>query len=129
MTAQKLFIRIIELYQALISPLLEPRCRFFPTCSNYAKESFMNHAIYRAFLLTFLRIIRCNPFCSYGYDPVPKNIPDSLYILDYRNRICKVESRFQRSLNICNYNYHISKNFFRFVLSLYFVCSYVLLAF
>jgi putative membrane protein insertion efficiency factor len=67
---KSLLIYIIRFYQFFISPLLGANCRFHPTCSEYAKDSIMNHGSLKGIWLTFLRIIRCQPFCSGGYDPV-----------------------------------------------------------
>lgn len=46
-------------------------CRFYPSCSEYANQAFLNHSFCRAFKITFLRIIRCRPGSDFGYDPVP----------------------------------------------------------
>lgn len=70
-------ILLIRFYQKFISPLKgSPCCRFYPTCSAYALEAFMNRGFFVGFGLTVWRILRCNPFCRGGYDPVPpKRIP------------------------------------------------------
>ena len=62
----------IRFYQKFISPLFLPRCRFLPTCSQYALEAFQTHAFWKAFYLTMKRILRCHPYCDGGLDPVPK---------------------------------------------------------
>lgn len=64
-------ILLIRFYQAVISPLLGPSCRFTPTCSRYALEAFQTHNFFVASWLTIWRILRCNPFTRGGYDPVP----------------------------------------------------------
>jgi putative membrane protein insertion efficiency factor len=64
-------IFFIRIYQLFISPLLGPRCRFFPTCSHYSKECFHKFPFHLALWYSFLRIIRCHPFSSGGVDPVP----------------------------------------------------------
>lgn len=46
-------------------------CRFVPTCSTYAIEAIEIHGIFKGLLLAIWRILRCNPFCKGGYDPVP----------------------------------------------------------
>ncbi|MBE6549103.1 MAG: membrane protein insertion efficiency factor YidD [Ruminococcaceae bacterium] len=68
---------LIRLYQKFLSPLKRnPCCRFTPTCSAYALEAFMKRGFFVGFGLTVWRILRCNPFCAGGYDPVPpKKIP------------------------------------------------------
>lgn len=68
---KKVFVWLIKFYQKLISPLKPPCCRFTPTCSHYATEAFNTHGVIRGFLLTSWRILRCNPFCKGGFDPVP----------------------------------------------------------
>ena len=68
---KKVLISIINLYQKM--PLLSHSlCRFQPTCSEYAKECIETYGSFKGCFLSFKRIIRCNPFCSCGYDPVPK---------------------------------------------------------
>ena len=70
-------IWLIRFYQKFLSPLKGgPCCRFYPTCSAYAVEAFMNRGFFVGFGLTAWRIFRCNPFFKGGYDPVPpKKIP------------------------------------------------------
>lgn len=64
-------IVIVRFYQRHISPLLPPSCRFQPTCSQYAVEAIQKHGALKGGALAFWRILRCNPFCKGGYDPVP----------------------------------------------------------
>lgn len=68
----KLTIFLIKKYQSLKNPKRKT-CRFYPTCSNYALEAFYKFRFFKAFFLTFFRILKCNPFSKGGYDPVPKN--------------------------------------------------------
>ncbi|MCL2521919.1 MAG: membrane protein insertion efficiency factor YidD [Erysipelotrichales bacterium] len=70
---KRIFIKIIEFYQRRISPLKKPTCRFYPTCSAYAKECLEKHGLFRALFLITKRLLRCNPFFKGGYDPVPEN--------------------------------------------------------
>jgi putative membrane protein insertion efficiency factor len=65
-------IWLIRLYQKIISPIKPPCCRFTPTCSAYAIEAFQKRGFFVGFALSFWRILRCNPFCRGGYDPVPE---------------------------------------------------------
>ena len=67
-----LCIWLIRFYRKFISPLKKPCCRFTPTCSQYALEAFDEWGLIIGLLLTVWRILRCNPFCKGGYDPVPK---------------------------------------------------------
>ena len=62
---------IIFIYQKLISPLLGPRCKYHPSCSNYLTQAITTHGIFKGIILGILRIIRCNPFSGGGYNPVP----------------------------------------------------------
>lgn len=61
----------IRAYQWLISPLLGPRCRFYPSCSNYAIEALRIHGPSRGSWLALRRIVRCHPLNPGGFDPVP----------------------------------------------------------
>ena len=68
-----IFIWLIRLYRKYISPLKRnPTCRFTPTCSAYAIEAFEKRGFFVGFYLMVYRIMRCNPFCAPGYDPVPE---------------------------------------------------------
>lgn len=68
----KLLIGLIGLYRRFISPLKSPCCRFTPTCSEYAVEAIRVHGALKGTVLAVWRILRCNPFCRGGYDPVPE---------------------------------------------------------
>ena len=65
-------IWLIGLYRKFISPIKPPCCRFTPTCSAYAIEAFKKRGFFIGLILTVWRILRCNPFCKGGYDPVPE---------------------------------------------------------
>lgn len=65
-------LKLIRFYMKSISPLKKPCCRFVPTCSEYAFEAISRFGIIRGGFMSFCRILRCNPFCKGGYDPVPK---------------------------------------------------------
>ncbi|MEO8018290.1 MAG: membrane protein insertion efficiency factor YidD [Pseudomonadota bacterium] len=62
---------LIRGYQLAISPLLGPRCRFFPSCSQYAIEAIETHGTPRGGWLAMKRISRCHPWHEGGFDPVP----------------------------------------------------------
>lgn len=66
-----IFLGMIKLYRNYISPLKPPCCRFFPTCSEYAALAIEKYGAAYGGYLAFRRILRCNPFCKGGYDPVP----------------------------------------------------------
>jgi putative membrane protein insertion efficiency factor len=65
------FILLIKLYQYGISPLLGPKCRFTPTCSQYALEAFKKYGLFKGMWLAVRRISKCHPGGGSGYDPVP----------------------------------------------------------
>ena len=62
---------LIRAYQLALSPMLGPRCRFYPSCSQYALEAIESHGALRGSWLTATRICRCHPFNDGGFDPVP----------------------------------------------------------
>lgn len=62
----------IRLYQLLISPLLGPRCRFYPSCSQYALEAIQKHGALRGLVLAARRLVRCHPLHPGGVDLVPE---------------------------------------------------------
>ncbi|MCI6082715.1 membrane protein insertion efficiency factor YidD [Gemmiger sp.] len=64
-------IGAIRWYQRFISPLLGHNCRFVPTCSQYAIQALQVHGALKGTLLSVWRILRCNPFGKFGFDPVP----------------------------------------------------------
>lgn len=68
---RQLLIRLISLYQYLLSPLMPPSCRFTPSCSQYAREVITKHGAWRGTWLSIKRVIRCNPWSPGGYDPAP----------------------------------------------------------
>lgn len=67
----RLAVRIIRLYQKLISPMLGPHCRFYPTCSQYAVEALTTHGVVKGTGYTVLRICKCHPLHPGGVDFVP----------------------------------------------------------
>jgi putative membrane protein insertion efficiency factor len=62
---------LIRAYQLALSPMFGPRCRFYPSCSQYALEAIESHGALRGSWLTARRICRCHPFHDGGFDPVP----------------------------------------------------------
>ena len=67
----RLFLALIALYKGVLSPLFGPRCRFHPSCSDYAREAISRFGAGRGGLMALWRIMRCQPLCSGGLDPVP----------------------------------------------------------
>ena len=82
--ARQLLIALIRGYQYLISPLIGPCCRFYPTCSQYAIEAIELYGVLRGSYLTLRRIFKCHPFHPGGVDPVPQ--PHSLRVSDTSKR-------------------------------------------
>lgn len=58
-------------YKTWVSPMLPPSCRYQPTCSEYAYEAVEKYGIIKGGRLALWRVMRCNPFGSSGWDPVP----------------------------------------------------------
>lgn len=64
-------IGLIRSYRKFISPLLPSVCRFQPSCSQYSLQAFQKFNFFKALGLSAWRVLRCNPFCKGGYDPLP----------------------------------------------------------
>ncbi len=62
---------LVRFYRRSISPMHPPCCRFIPTCSQYALEAITKYGAFKGGFLALRRILRCNPLCKGGYDPVP----------------------------------------------------------
>ena len=63
-------IKLIRFYQKYISSCTPPRCKFYPTCSNYGIEAYKKYNFVKATILLIIRILRCNPFSKGGYYPL-----------------------------------------------------------
>ena len=77
---QRIGVFLINQYQKFLSPIIGNSCRFYPTCSQYTKEAIIIHGFFIGCILGAYRILRCNPLCKCGYDPVPpkrQNIKDN----------------------------------------------------
>lgn len=74
MVLRFVFIASIMVYQAILRPSMFGSCRFYPTCSVYAIDAFRQYGLMPATILIIWRIIRCNPWGSWGYDPVPSSL-------------------------------------------------------
>lgn len=66
----KLFILVIQAYRFLISPILPPACRFYPSCSVYSLEAIRRHGPFKGSGLALRRLLKCHPWHPGGYDPV-----------------------------------------------------------
>lgn len=68
---QKSLIFLLQVYRYLISPLLGQHCRFYPGCSNYALMAIKRFGPYKGSYMAVERLLRCHPWHTGGYDPVP----------------------------------------------------------
>ena len=66
-----LLLAAVRMYRRIISPLMAPRCRFYPSCSTYALEAIDRYGAARGTALAVRRLLRCHPLHPGGYDPVP----------------------------------------------------------
>lgn len=67
-----LFVGVIRFYQVVISPGLAGRCKYYPSCSQYALDAVREYGAARGFVLAAWRVMRCNPLSYGGYDPVSR---------------------------------------------------------
>lgn len=68
---RRAFVLPILLYQRLLSPLLPSSCRFYPSCSEYARRAILKYGLFKGGWLAIRRIARCHPLSEGGYDPPP----------------------------------------------------------
>jgi uncharacterized protein len=69
---KRVLLAPISAYQRWVSPALPRRCRYEPTCSDYAAQSIRRFGLIRGLVLACWRLLRCNPFSHGGFDPVPR---------------------------------------------------------
>lgn len=69
----RIAIGLLRIYRYFLSPLLGPRCRFMPTCSEYAMQALHTHGAVRGGWLSACRLCRCHPWHPGGFDPVPES--------------------------------------------------------
>jgi uncharacterized protein len=65
-----LVLDMLSVYKAIVSPLMPAACRFEPTCSEYTRSAVEKYGAFRGTWMGIKRILRCQPFCKGGYDPV-----------------------------------------------------------
>jgi len=65
---------LIKFYKKFISPLFPPRCKYYPSCSQYALDAYEKHGFFKGTLLAVWRILRCNPWSLGGVDYVPERV-------------------------------------------------------
>ncbi|MGI5918722.1 MAG: membrane protein insertion efficiency factor YidD [Christensenellales bacterium] len=68
---KRALISLFRFYKRAISPYLPQACRFTPSCSEYAVQAIERYGALKGLRLSIWRVLRCNPFCKGGYDPVP----------------------------------------------------------
>ena len=68
---KNILLLMLKAYKKWISPIFGERCRFYPTCSEYMYEAIVRYGLLKGIAMGLFRIIRCNPLCKGGYDPVP----------------------------------------------------------
>ena len=68
----RFILALLAFYKRLLSPLFGQRCRFHPSCSDYARVAVARFGAARGSALAFWRIARCQPLCAGGFDPVPE---------------------------------------------------------
>lgn len=69
---RNILVFLVRIYRRAMSPLLPPSCIYTPTCSAYAEESLIKHGAFRGTIFSIKRILRCHPWHTGGYDPVPE---------------------------------------------------------
>jgi putative membrane protein insertion efficiency factor len=70
-----ILLGLIRVYQLTVSLVLGRRCRYLPTCSDYAAEAIERHGAWAGFWLGLARVSRCHPWGGEGFDPVPEKFP------------------------------------------------------
>jgi putative membrane protein insertion efficiency factor len=68
----QMLLWLLRGYQIAISPMFGPRCRFYPTCSNYAMDAIREHGALKGAMLAAVRLAKCHPWHPGGFDPVEK---------------------------------------------------------
>jgi hypothetical protein len=72
---RRVLLGLVKAYRLLIGPALGPGCRFEPSCSAYALQALEQHGALSGTYLTLHRLVRCQPWCQGGHDPVPESAP------------------------------------------------------
>jgi hypothetical protein len=68
---KRLLLYLIRAYQYALRPLMGANCRFYPSCSDYAREAIERHGALKGIWLALGRVLRCHPYHPGGFDPVP----------------------------------------------------------
>lgn len=91
---------LVRAYRLLLSPWLGNQCRFEPTCSRYALTALEAHGGWRGTWLSARRIVRCNPWCAGGHDPVPPAGPSPSAFLPFTTLIASAAQAVPASPSI-----------------------------
>ncbi|MCP5080211.1 MAG: membrane protein insertion efficiency factor YidD [Alphaproteobacteria bacterium] len=75
-----LFLVLIRIYQLTLSSVMGRRCRYLPTCSEYASDAIKRHGPWAGFWLALGRVASCHPWGGHGYDGVPENLPPRIWM-------------------------------------------------
>lgn len=71
-TLNRAAVKLVRMYQLLLSPYMGMQCKYVPTCSQYACDCFNHYGFFKSLGMTAWRIARCNPLSHGGYDPAVK---------------------------------------------------------
>jgi hypothetical protein len=94
--AARVILALIRLYKVICSPHFSGSCRFLPSCADYAREAVLRYGAVYGSWLTARRLVRCQPFCAAGHDPVPMNrLPKSR--VESESGHCETSSLLGRS--------------------------------
>ncbi len=91
-----LAVILIKIYQKIISPMFPKSCKYYPTCSSYAIESYRRHGFFKGTILSVWRLLRCNPFSKGGVDKVPEEF--SIFAA-LKNRLDKLLAVVKKNKN------------------------------
>lgn len=98
---------LIRFYQIAISPMLGPRCRYIPTCSQYSLEAIHTHGAVKGTGLAIRRICRCHPWGGSGYDPVPSKAIHFISFQQIDSQMLHVTVPFRERLLNLNHSNHL----------------------
>ncbi len=68
---RRALVVLVRAYQRVVSPLFPPSCRFYPSCSEYARQALAKHGVMKGLWLSVKRVLKCHPWHPGGPDPVP----------------------------------------------------------
>ena len=67
---KKIILFVLEIYRKFISPMKAPCCKYYPSCSEYARQAVIRYGALKGIAMAIWRLLRCNPFSNGGFDPV-----------------------------------------------------------